>query len=307
MNEVVVVGESLIDILGDRRVVGGGPLNIAMGLARLDDAVALLSSVGRDSDGLRIERHLDQAGVRLVAGSLSVGATSTAQATLDSCGSATYVFDISWKLPRLIDLGVPSLVHVGSLGVFLEPGASRLLTLLDETDPPILTFDPNLRPALLEQRAAADRVAKISRRAAVVKLSDEDAAYVWPGLADEDVAELLLAAGVELVVLTKGARGSRMWTQCERVSIPAFAAHVVDTIGAGDSYMAGLIHGILRVEREHWPDRLHELGSFATACASLTLAHEGAFSPTIEDVKELLEAEAGTSLSHQLPERPSTP
>lgn len=101
MADVVDVGWSLIDIRGDRRVVGAGP-SVAPG-----GSLASMMHWSCSARGLRIERHLDKAGVRLLAGSLIIDANSTAQATLDSSGSATYAFDIPWELPRLMPSACP--------------------------------------------------------------------------------------------------------------------------------------------------------------------------------------------------------
>lgn len=128
---MLVVGESLIDIVTDAgprttEVAGDSPANVALGLARQQVPVRLLTALGRDARGERIGAHLRAAGVEILDSSWSLSTTSTAHARIRGDGSAEYVFDLDWTLPQTDRLEPADLVHIGSVGAFLEPGATTL-------------------------------------------------------------------------------------------------------------------------------------------------------------------------------------
>src|SRR5690606_25358849 len=142
----VVVGESLVDVLGADRVPGGSPLNVAVGLARLGVPTTLLTQLGADADGDLVRAHAEASGVAVRA--QPVPRTGTAVATVDDDGSADYAFDIAWTWdPRSGPAPAADLFHCGSLAAFLTPGAAGVDALLAEAaDRGALTsFDPNIR------------------------------------------------------------------------------------------------------------------------------------------------------------------
>ena len=296
---VLVIGESLIDIVTDSaglttEVVGGSPANVALGLARQQIPVRLLTALGRDEHGERIRAHLTAAGVAVADESWSLPSTSTAQARIGADGSAEYAFDITWVLPPAATaFGAADLVHVGSIGAFLEPGATTLEEWLGLREPrTLVTFDPNIRPALLTDRGAA--VARFERLAAmsdVVKLSDEDAAWLYPGLSPTQVCARVLELGARLAALTLGGSGARLDAGDVSVQLAAPTVTVQDTVGAGDTFMAALIHRVLATPElllSPTSSDLAAAGAYAVAAAALTVQRVGADLPTAAEVLQAI-------------------
>jgi len=245
----LVIGEALIDIVEGvevRELVGGSPANVAVGLARQGHDVRLLTRIGRDPRGERIAEHIASAGVALTASSWAEGSTSTARARLQADGSAEYDFDIDWTVPDP-DLDGIALVHSGSIALFLEPGGHTVIdTLQRASGTAVVTVDPNIRPALVGSReTAVSRFFQAARAADLVKLSDEDAAWLYPGLLPEQVLAEVATLGPRVVVITRGGEGAIALGPAGVVEVPAISVEVVDTIGAGDAYMASLISSIL--------------------------------------------------------------
>lgn len=252
---ILVVGEAIVDVVeradGSRTEhAGGSPANVAVGLGRLGLDVTLATSIGDDAYGAMIESHLTSSGVNLAEGSRHVGLTSEAIAHLSPDGSASYDFEVTWD-PGLITApdGVVA-VHTGSIAATLEPGADDVEMLLRELEPSaIVSLDPNLRPPLLpDQEDVARRIERLIGLADVVKVSDEDLRWLSPDEPVVAVAERWLDAGPAIVVITRGAEGSTAFARSGRLDVPAEPTTVVDTVGAGDAYMAGLIAGLHREE-----------------------------------------------------------
>jgi fructokinase len=247
----VVVGEALVDVVvpvdGDRQeAVGGSPLNVAVGLSRLEVPTTLVTRIGEDRHGEMLLEHLRGSGVALADGSVVAGGTtSTSTAHLDEQHAATYDFDLVWDLPKQ-QLGEDTAgMHVGSLGTAIEPGRSIVMDLVEQasTAGVYVSYDPNIRPFFLEDREAAWRDVKtIGSGSRLVKLSDEDLAHLQPGVDEGDVCRQLLAGErTELVVLTRGSAGATAYTEGAVLPVAAPATDVVDTVGAGDSFMAATL------------------------------------------------------------------
>ncbi|SNS21388.1 carbohydrate kinase family protein [Actinacidiphila glaucinigra] len=250
----LVAGEALTDVVlapdGTRRAhPGGSPANTALGLARLGHPVTLATRIGRDAHGDALAERLAEGRVRLLPGSVVHAPTSTARAELDGNGSAVYRFDITWDLPPVDPHEVPGHLHTGSIATALEPGAGRILSLVAAVRRRghTVSYDPNLRPALLgppgDERPRVERLVAL---ADVVKASEEDLGWLHPGRDPGDVAADWARRGPRLVVLTRGAAGAEAhWAPGGRHRVPAHPVRVVDTIGAGDAFMAGLLSGLL--------------------------------------------------------------
>lgn len=297
--DVMVVGEALIDVVttSHARVEhpGGSPANVAYGLGRLGVTTGLLTAIAPDARGLAIENHLLSAGVILLPGSKSLTRTASATATLAPDGSARYDFDISWDLAPAAPAYFPKILHTGSIATFLSPGASAVKSLLEQAHRHcMITYDPNIRPALLGSHAEAlaifeDLVAITD----VVKLSDEDAQWLYPQKGLDETAAHILGLGAGLTVITKGAEGSHFTTSAANISIPAVKSNVADTIGAGDSYMSALIMGFLTRGTEGFaPAVLEQLGHAAAAAAAITVQRPGANPPTLEELNTAIEAQS---------------
>ncbi|WP_115790139.1 carbohydrate kinase family protein [Arthrobacter silvisoli] len=289
--DVVVIGEALIDVVttsnGTVEHPGGSPANVAYGLGRLGVRASLLTSIGDDERGAAISRHLSSAGVSLLPGSISAGRTASATATLASDGSASYEFDISWELAPVAPASLPRILHTGSIASFLSPGAGAVRTLLEQSyRETLVTYDPNIRPALLGTHAEALTIFEdLVPLTDVVKLSDEDARWLYPGLGLDDAADRILGLGADLAVITRGAEGSLLATPANRLHVPAVKTVVADTIGAGDSYMAALIYGLLSRSSDGLaPAVLELLGRTASKAAAITVSRPGANPPTTEEL-----------------------
>jgi fructokinase len=229
---------------------------VALGLGRLGHRVDLLTRVGHDERGGTITRLLRASDVHLTDSSYTDAPTSTATATIDPTGVASYEFDIDWTLPAATatlagaaggDVGDVAVLHTGSIGAFLPPGGDTVLALVrDAADKVTVTYDPNARPRLMgDPEAARQRVEQIVARAAVVKVSDEDLLWLTPGLTIDEVADAWHALGPAVVVVTRGPDGAIARCAAGRVEVPGLSVDVVDTVGAGDSFMSALIDHLL--------------------------------------------------------------
>lgn len=247
----LVIGEALVDAVvrpdGDRSEhPGGSPANVALGLARLDRDAALLTWLAEDARGDLVREHLAASGVRVLAGDGGPERTPMATAHLDADGSASYDFDLTWDLPTA-DVGRPVVVHTGSIGAVLEPGGAKVAELLAaHRDTATITYDPNLRPALM--RPADETLPLVEHLIGlsdVVKVSDEDLAWLHPGVPTEEIARDWASRGPGLVVVTLGGSGALAVTAGgAELAVTAPQVQVADTVGAGDSFMAGLIDGL---------------------------------------------------------------
>lgn len=307
MPSALVVGEALIDIVHPAeghpvRAVGGSPLNVAVGLSRLGVSTSILTDIGEDADGDVIAARLAEEGVGLRPGSRRAGPTSTAIARLDGTGQARYSFDVRWSpsgdgQPRL------DAVHVGSYAAFLAPGDDVVLqqALAAKQAGRLLTFDPNIRPALLPARGQVElRFLELVGCADVVKLSKEDAEHLFPGSTRDDVLDHLLSCGPRLVVMTAGAAGAELRSRTATLVRAAEPVAVVDTIGAGDSYMAALIHGLLTPgdadDLEHLDDRaLARLADHCAVASAVTAGRRGAEPPSLADLRSRTERDTDST------------
>ena len=250
----LVVGEALIDVVarpdGTRaQHPGGSPANVALGLGRLGRRVDLLTWLGPDADGDLVRRHLQDSGVTVLAGNRSALRTPVATALIDEAGVASYEFDLEWDLPETWDDGPghPLVVHTGSIATVLQPGGAAVASIVARSRAAsTITYDPNLRPVLMGSPAhALPVVDALVRLADVVKVSDEDLAWLHPGVAPAEIAEEWSRSGPSLVVVTHGGEGAFASTSAgARISVAAPTVQVADTVGAGDSFMGGLIDGL---------------------------------------------------------------
>lgn len=250
----LVIGEALIDVVrrADGSVTehpGGSPANVALGLCRLGRGVDLLTWFGQDAHGRALTDHLEASGVTIVPGSASAEHTSVATADIDADGVATYVFDLSWHVPDrwASPPAAPLVVHTGSIAAVLEPGGPDVANILAaHRDSATVTYDPNLRPSLMPPPEATRPVVEgLVALADVVKVSDEDLAWLEPGSAPLDVARRWVTTGPAVVIVTMGGNGATALTaDGRRVDVAAPRVTVADTVGAGDSFMGGLIDGL---------------------------------------------------------------
>ncbi|MEN4396727.1 carbohydrate kinase family protein [Mycolicibacterium senegalense] len=251
MSRALVIGEALIDIVeSDGAVigeyVGGSPLNVAVGLSRLGRGVDFLTHIAEDDHGKRIVEYVEDSGVQLVSGSTTASRTATAVATLDAAGSADYAFDIDWQLAGTPEVATPLLVHTGSIATVLEPGCRATAALLDAYRmSATISFDPNVRPAVIQDDdIARGRIDRLVERADIVKASEADLRWMDPRHTPEQIARAWLEVGPSIVTVTSGERGAFALCRAGLVSVPAQPVQVVDTVGAGDAFMTGLLDAL---------------------------------------------------------------
>jgi fructokinase len=285
-----VCGEVLIDILPSGPVVGGGPANTAKALARLGHDVHFIDGISSDAYGQSACAELLNDGVKLDLSLASDKPTCTATVSLDAAGGASYEFLIdgtatfdfvaSW-LPDPYRYQ-PQVLHIGTLVTVIEPGASALYDwAMQVAELAPIVFDPNIRPSVMPDRdlyeAAVEKWAALS---AVIKVSDDDLAWLFPGQAIEDVANRWINDGAFLVVVTQGANGLVGYTAEGRVEVPGVKVDVVDTVGAGDTVgaivvEAMLAHGLVELRG----DLLRGVLTRAAAAAAITCSRKGAQPP----------------------------
>jgi fructokinase len=246
MTRGLVIGESLIDIVGDDEHVGGSPLNVAVGLGRLGRDVDFLTCIGDDPYGRRIAEYVNAAGVQLVSESRTAERTATARATVAEDGSADYVFDLDWRLSGAPPVAPPLFVHTGSIAAVQDPGCLAVAALIDTYRvSATVTFDPNVRPSLIADREqAVARIEHLIERSDIVKVSEEDLRWIDPDRSTEQIARTWLALGPALVVVTMADQGAIAVCAAGEARVPTRAVQVVDTVGAGDSFMAGLLDAL---------------------------------------------------------------
>ena len=295
---IVVCGEALIDMVttGDgarRPTPGGGPFNTARALARLEVPAAFLGHFSTDEFGRMLADQLAADGASLGLASFGPEPTTIAVANIASNGLAEYEFSIEGTsapnltldmIPRELPAEVKA-VHLGTLGLVLEPMASSLAALVRrEHGRRLLMLDPNIRPVLATDPQYRPRLDSLISQSTIVKASDADVAWLFPALPLAEAAHTLLACGPRLVVLTLGADGAIGVTADAEVKVPAPVVQVVDTIGAGDAFGAALLawlHDHDKLSRDLQLDREHLRAALEFAClvASITCTRPGADPP----------------------------
>lgn len=253
---IVVGGEALYDlVLSDGETLaaypGGGPYNTARTIARLGRPVAFLGRISTDRLGSSLRRGLEADGVLTSAVVVADDPTTLALAEMDGGGVATYRFytagtaagglssaeAVSAMPPRVVGL------HLGTLGLVLEPTATALETVVEAVDErAVVMLDPNVRPALIPDAASYHRrLTRLLARVDVVKVSDVDLEWLFPGAGLIEAARRLLAAGPPVALVTQGASGASVVTAGGSTLVPAVPVEVVDTIGAGDAFGGGFL------------------------------------------------------------------
>ncbi|MFF3565007.1 carbohydrate kinase [Streptomyces sp. NPDC002574] len=324
--QVTVLGECVADVFADARsgppvtggrhpsgdpagtpaqglrlhaLPGGGPANTAVGLARLGTPTRLLARLSGDAFGRLFRAHLLHSGVDLTDAPAAAEPSTLAVADIDAGGQAAYTFhaegtaDWQWTQGELDRAGPAdsACVHSGSLALVREPGGSLLEGFLDRSRPrATVSIDPNVRPALVDPAVYRRRLPRWCAVADILRLSEDDLRVLAPGTGVEQACDGLHAAGARLVVITRGAHGAFASLDGRTVSVPGVPTRVVDTVGAGDSFTAGLLHHL--GERDLLGGRLENvrLSDVAAACgfavhvAALTCAVAGPNPPWAHQV-----------------------
>jgi fructokinase len=302
---ILVCGEALLDVFaaGETRTgltldanVGGSPLNVAVGLARLGQPAGFFSAISNGFAGERLMRTLVAEGVDTAPVARLDAPTTLSLIGLDAHGVPSYAFYGTGCADRLLDARelqrVPmdlAAVNVGSYATVVEPIASTLRALVErQRGRSLIAYDPNIRlnvePDLARWRT---QLAWMLPRTDLLKISDEDLGLLQPGVAPEAFAAQALGAGVRAVVVTRGAHGASGWAASgAHVSVPPVVVTVIDTVGAGDTFQAALLtwlaeHNALNAPALGALDAaaLTQALGFAARAAAITCSRRGADLP----------------------------
>ena len=319
MPQVVSFGEALIDFVPTvsgvtlieapafRKAPGGAPANVAVALARLGVSAGFVGQVGDDAFGHFLARTLDEAGVDTTALRYSTEArTALAFVSLRADGEREFMFyrhpsaDMLFKEDD-VDLSfvqAAQLFHFGSITLIGEPSRSATLLAARSAQEAglLISYDPNLRINLWDGPEAARAGIMIGWPVAnVIKVSEEELEFLT-GYAPQDVSLLsdlgtLNHPGLRVLVITLGREGCRYVTAEFGGDVPGFAVNAVDTTGAGDGFLAGLLKGLLAHPKAYLDEgQLREICLYGNAVGALTTTERGAIPalPPAERVEEFL-------------------
>jgi fructokinase len=302
-------GDALIDFLpvnsADGRdalvpVVGGSCLNIAVGIARLGAPAGFVGGISTDLFGRMIAEHARESQVDLRYAARSSRPTTLAFVRIVD-GEPQYGFYDEETAARhwmyrqgSVRFAEIDAIHVGSTTLVDGRAAAQTLSMIEDgRGSTTISFDPNCRPDLIGDKAEyVRRIDQFAARADIVRLSDSDFTFLYGGSDHAERAEALLEAGTDLFVITRGAQGAQAWhRRAGAVEVPAPVVDVVDTIGAGDSFQAGLLFALRamgRIRAEPLAHMsAHELNralAFAAACAAFTCGRPGADPPRLSEI-----------------------
>jgi fructokinase len=305
---ILVSGEALVDLIPDPHVegryhakLGGSPYNVAIGLSRLGAPVSFVSNLSLDANGEALAAALAADGVDLTLALRDPRPTPLAfvmRGTAQTGSRYSFyldatAYDGAWPFPPAWPKAARHL-HLGSLAALDPRHSARAAEALARARASGLTtsFDPNVRPMVTPDRdAILPLVEKQAALATVVKASEEDLEWLYPGRPVEDTLRHWAALGPLFAIVTRGGEGAVAWAGDERIVIPPRRVEVADTVGAGDSFMSGLLfamsrdgalgEGALRPTR----DRLVAWTDFAARASAITCTRNGADPPTLVEVE----------------------
>ncbi|HWX09256.1 MAG TPA: carbohydrate kinase [Gaiellaceae bacterium] len=321
---IVVGGEALVDLVDEqgelRSVPGGGPFNTAIALGRLGIPVAYLGTLSNDEYGGVLAESLFEAGADMSLVRWSDAPTPLAVVHRHDDGGNTYTFRLAnTSFTDLPPESVPALpedvraIHVGTLGLAIDPPAAAYEALLErEAGRRTIVLDPNVRPAVFgdpsSYRARFERIAGL---ATIVKLSEDDAAWIYPELELADVLDHIRALGPRLVAVTMGTDGAVAASADGHVRVPAVPVAVADTVGAGDSFGAALLAALaerdaleLEAARPLDDSLLEGAVTYAVTAAAITCTRTGAVPPSRAEIDAWLTVERGAPGELDGPEDP---
>jgi fructokinase len=301
---IVTGGEALIDLVEEqgrlRAVAGGGPFNTAIAFGRLDVSVGFVGAISRDAYGQMIAERLSDSGVDMSLVQWSDAPTPRAVVHRRDDGRSEYTFHLDGtSLSEFVTDGLPALppdawgVHVGTLALAIDPPATAYEALVHrEAGRRQIVLDPNVRPAIFGDAAAyRSRFDRLARVADLIKLSDDDAAWIYPGLAIEEVLDLILGLGPRIVALTRGEHGAVAASRDGFVDVAGIPVAVVDTIGAGDSFGAAFVTALVddgafgpAAMRRADEVVLERAASYAVAASAITCTRTGAVPPSRDEI-----------------------
>ena len=275
-------------------IVGGGPANTAKALARLGFDSYFIDGISTDAYGEQARTELLADGVKLDYAHTSDAPTCLAHVTLDSMGgasykflidgTATFEFDASW-LPDPASSQPPAVLYVGTLAAVIEPGATNLFDWAKSIKAPIV-YDPNIRSSVLDDRERYQKlVQKWASISSVIKMSEDDIAWLYPDVDFRNAAENFINERTQLVVVTRGVNGIDGFTEDGEVSVQGVKVDVVDTVGAGDTVGAILVEGLAKYGLDNLVGLiLEKVLKRAAQAAAITCSRAGANPPTTQEL-----------------------
>ena len=319
MTRFVVCGETLIDLVQADKASGdsfsstwlalsaGGPMNSAVALGKLGADSHFLGRISRDAFGRQLRQHILEANVKLDLATESSQATSIAVVSLDEQGIASYTFhfnntaNFGWQIDDLPELSSDDWLHIASLSCIVSPGAEVLLDWMRDVQAGV-SYDINVRPTVITDpdnywSKVQPWLRMVGRRQGIVKASDEDIEFLAKAEANDGKAggnPVELAGswveqyGLGLAVITLGPGGGVAIEPDGNVTrVPGFPTKVVDTVGAGDTFMAGFLDGWVKLHLG-----LEASLARGTAAASIVCSRRGPQPPTSAEVDDLIAEKA---------------
>lgn len=302
---ILCSGESLIDMVPQdgafRPLAGGAVYNTAIALGRLGETTGYLWPISRDPFGEVLLRPLNEAAVDISLCPRTDRLTTLALVTLQD-GDAVYSFYDEGSAGRMLSPGdIPALpdhitaIFAGGISLVPDPcGAAVEALIARNHDRLPVMVDPNIRPFFIsDPQAYRARLNRILPQADIVKLSADDLEWLRPDLAPEDAAREVLALGPDIVLLTGGEAGARAFWRGETVAAPAIKTKVADTIGAGDTFNAGVLaslqhqgvlskNGIAGITA----DQIRTALTLGAQAAAITVSRPGANPPWAHEMPE---------------------
>jgi len=316
MTSFVVCGETLIDLVQAEAgsadsfsstwlaLSAGGPMNSAVALGKLGADAHFLGRLSRDAFGRQLRQHILEANVKLDLATESSQATSIAVVSLDELGVASYTFhfhdtaNFGWQIDDLPELNGDDWLHIASLSCIVSPGAEVLLDWMRDLRAGV-SYDINVRPTVITDPdtywgKVQPWLRLVGRRQGIVKASDEDIKFLAKasasGSAQSGTDPLDLAGlwveqyGLGLAVITLGPGGGVAVEPGGNITrVPGFPTKVVDTVGAGDTFMAGFLDGLVKLQLG-----LESSLERGAAAASIVCSRRGAQPPTSAEVDDLI-------------------
>ncbi len=295
---ILVAGESLIDLITDPdggvyASPGGGPFNAARTIARLGQPTRFLGRFSADPFGQLLTAKLAEDGVELALPDPVPEPTALAIVALGRLGVPEYWFHVAQTAGFVLDQPTAqqalqadvTALHIGSLGLVVDPMATELEHLVQGLAPDILLLlDPNWRAqAIPDADAHRARIRRILSRTDILKTSTEDLSFLVPGRGIAEATRMLLGWGARCVLVTDGPSLVRAFTSADQLAVQVPPVEVADTVGAGDAFGGAFLawwaeHGLARENLAHSP-LLLEAVTAAARVASLTCARAGAEPP----------------------------
>ncbi|MBK8453048.1 MAG: carbohydrate kinase [Thiofilum sp.] len=308
---IVICGEALFDVFKEHHsetlttfpllaVAGGSPFNVAIGLARLNTPVALLTGLSNDFLGQRLKSVLEQEQVNTqylipksaptTLGFIEHGADGVPHYAFYGNGAADRVLTTR---DTQINLASVTALHFGSYTTVTEPTADSFLSLAQSAmGKCLISYDPNIRPTVEPNMDIwRNRFMQFSACANLLKISDEDLNLLYPDADPKQKAQEWLARGVDLVLVTRGSKGVWAFNKEHFVEVATPNITVVDTVGAGDTFQAATLYSLQNIQaltsgslaRLARQD-LEDICQFAAKAAAITCTRRGADLPRLKEI-----------------------